>query len=95
MPITAQDVTKIARLARLKVTEAEKEHYANEISGILQWIEQLQEVKTDGVPQMVSVADMRLPLREDKVTDGHQQEAILKNAPQADYGCFAVPKVIE
>jgi aspartyl-tRNA(Asn)/glutamyl-tRNA(Gln) amidotransferase subunit C len=95
MPITAHDVTKIARLARIRVTDEEKEHYAKEIGGILQWIEQLQEVKTDGVPQMVSVADMRLPLREDKVTDGHQQAAILKNAPQAEYGCFGVPKVIE
>jgi aspartyl-tRNA(Asn)/glutamyl-tRNA(Gln) amidotransferase subunit C len=95
MSLSAQDVTKIARLARIKVTDEEKEHYAKEIGGILQWIEQLQEVKTDNVPQMVSVADMRLPWREDKVTDGHQQAAIVRNAPVADYGCFAVPKVIE
>ncbi|MDX2113265.1 MAG: Asp-tRNA(Asn)/Glu-tRNA(Gln) amidotransferase subunit GatC [Alphaproteobacteria bacterium] len=95
MTITAQDVTKIARLARIRVSEDEKEHYAKEISGILQWIEQLQEVKTDGVPQMVSVADIRLPWRADKVTEGGQQDAVVKNAPASDYGCFVVPKVIE
>lgn len=95
MALTKQDVTKIARLARIAVSDADKEHFAKEISGILQWIEQLQEVPTDGVPQMVSVADMRLPWREDKVTDGNQQDAVVKNAPQSEYGCFAVPKVIE
>ena len=95
MALTPQQVTKIARLARIRVSDEEKQHYASEISGILKWVEQLGEVHTDGVPQMVSVADMRLPWREDKVTDGNQQEAVIKNAPQADYGCFAVPKVIE
>lgn len=95
MALDKNTVTKIARLSRIKVTDEEKEHYAAEISGILKWIEQLQEVNTEGVPQMVSVADMRLPWREDKVTDGNQQEAVIKNAPQAEYGCFGVPKVIE
>lgn len=95
MSLTAKDVTKIARLSRLRVEEAEKEHYAREIGGILTWIEQLNEVNTDNVTQMVSVTDMRLPWREDKVTDGHQQAAVVKNAPQAEHGCFAVPKVIE
>ena len=95
MSLTTKDVAKIARLARISVTDADKAHYAKEISGILTWIEQLSEVNTEGVPQMVSVADMRLPWREDNVTDGNQQDAIIKNAPQSDYGCFAVPKVIE
>ena len=95
MALTKDDVTKIARLSRLKMDDAEKEHYAREISGILQWIEQLQEVNTENVPQMVSVADQRLPWREDKVTDGGNPEAVVKNAPQADYGCFVVPKVME
>lgn len=95
MALDKQAVTKIARLARIEVTDADKDHFAREISGILQWIEQLNEVKTDNVPQMVSVADMRLPWREDKVTDGNQPEAIVKNAPQSEYGCFAVPKVME
>lgn len=88
-------VAKIAKLARIEVTDADKEHYASEISGILQWMEQLNEVNTDKVPQLTSVSEVKLPWREDKVTDGNQQEAVLKNAPQSDYGCFVVPKVME
>lgn len=95
MALTPQDTKKIAKLARLRVSEDEVTHYTAEINGILHWIEQLQEVNTDGVEQMTSVADITLPLRADKVTDGGIQEAVLKNAPKADYGCFVVPKVIE
>ena len=89
-----QAVAKIARLARIAVTEEEKEHFAREISGILQWVEQLNEVNTDNVPQLTSVSAVKLPWREDKVTDGNQQEAILANATN-EHGCFVVPKVIE
>lgn len=95
MALDAHAVAKIARLARIAVSDEDKAHYAREISGILQWVEQLSEVNTDGVPQMTSVAAMTLPLREDIVTDGGQAEAIVKNAPQGDYGCFVVPKVME
>lgn len=95
MSLDTQAITKIARLCRIRVEDSEKEFYAKEISGILQWVEQLNEVNTDNVPQMVSVVDMALPRRKDEVTDGNKQEAILKNAPSADFGCFAVPKVIE
>ncbi len=90
-----ETITRIARLARIKVTDADKEHYAKELTGILKWIEQLNEINTDGVPLMTSVAAMDLPRRADKVTDGNQQEAVVKNAPQSDYGCFVVPKVME
>jgi aspartyl-tRNA(Asn)/glutamyl-tRNA(Gln) amidotransferase subunit C len=95
MSLDTQAITKIARLARIRVEDSEKEFYAKEISGILQWMEQLNEVNTDDVPQMVSVVEMALPMRTDVVTDGNQQQAVLKNAPSADFGCFAVPKVIE
>lgn len=90
-----QAVAKIARLARIAVTNEEKEHFAKEISGILQWVEQLAEVDTDNVPLMTSVNTMQLPLRADTVTVNHTQTAILKNAPDSDYGCFVVPKVME
>ena len=93
--IDAKTVARIARLARISVSEEEKTLFARELSNILQWVEQLGEVKTDGVPQMVSVADMQLPWRDDKVTDGNQQDAVLQNAPKAEYGCFEVPKVME
>ena len=95
MSLSKEQLTKIARLARIEVTEADREYFAKEISGILQWVEQLNEVKTDGVPQLASVSAVKLPWREDKVTDGNQQEAVLKNAPASDYGCFVVPKVME
>ncbi len=88
-------VAKIARLARIAVNEEDKTHFAKEISGILQWVEQLSEVNTDGVPLMTSVSNIKLPLRADVVTDGNQVDAILKNAPDSDYGCFVVPKVME
>lgn len=95
MSLDTKAVAKIARLARIAVTEEEKAHYAKEISGILQWVEQLAEVNTDGVPLMTSVAAMELPRRKDEVTDGNQVEAIVANAPSSDYGCFVVPKVME
>ena len=95
MTITAKDVTKIAQLARIEVTEGDKEPIANEINGILSWIAQLNEVNTDNVEPLASVSNTALPWREDKVTDGHKRDAILANAPQSDYGCFVVPKVIE
>lgn len=91
-----QTVTKVAKLARIALTEDDKEHYAREMTGILQWIEELNKVNTDGVPLLSSVVETALPWREDKVTDGNQQEAVLKNAPGgAEHGCFVVPKVLE
>ena len=95
MLLDKQAVAKIARLARIEVTDADKEHYAKEISGILQWMEQLNEINTEGVPMLTSVSAVKLPWRKDVVTDGNQQEAVIKNAPSSDYGCFVVPKVME
>jgi len=95
MPIDAAAITKIARLASIEVTDAEKEHYVRELSGILKWIEMLAEVNTDNVPQLSSVSDTKLPERADEITDGHCREDILANAPASEYGCFVVPKVIE
>lgn len=95
MALTDKDVQKIAKLARIRLSAEEVTHYGSEINGILKWIEQLQEVNTDGVAALASVSDQALPWRKDEVTDGNQQEAVLKNAPNQNYGCFAVPKVIE
>ena len=95
MALTDHDVKKIAKLARIRLSEEDVAHYGREINGILKWIEQLQEVNTDGVAPLASVSDQPLPWRKDEVTDGNIQEQILKNAPNASYGCFAVPKVIE
>lgn len=95
MSITQKETLKIAKLARIRLTDEEAEHYTNELNGILGWIEQLQEVDTEGVAQMTSVSEMQLPMRKDEVTDGGYPEAVLKNAPANDYGCFVVPKVVE
>ncbi len=95
MSIDTVVVTKIARLASIEVTDAQKEHYVRELSGIMKWIEQLAEINTDNVPQLTSVSETTLPLRKDEITDGHKRDAVLANAPASDYGCFIVPKVIE
>jgi len=88
-------VARIATLARIKLPEREQAHLAGELSTILTWIEQLNEVDTTGIEPMSSVAAMQLPMREDLVTDGHCRDRILANAPEAAHGFFAVPKVVE
>ena len=95
MSLTKDDTKKVARLAHIRMDDDEIAHFTDELNGILHWIDQLQEVDTEGVAQMTSVADITLPMREDVVNDGSIQEKVLKNAPTSEYGCFAVPKVIE
>jgi aspartyl-tRNA(Asn)/glutamyl-tRNA(Gln) amidotransferase subunit C len=88
-------VARIATLARIKVPESELEPLAGELTQILTWIEQLNEVDIAGIEPMASVAAMSLPMREDVVADGGDRDAILKNAPQTARGFFLVPKVVE
>lgn len=95
MALTEPEVQHIATLARIRLSAEELPHYAREINGILKWIEQLGEVNTEGVAALSSVSEQLLPWRADVVDDGGYQEAVLKNAPSQQYGCFAVPKVIE
>ena len=95
MAIDAATVKKVARLARIRVDEAELAPMAAELSGILAWIEQLNEVDTEGVAPMASTEAVPLPMREDAVTEGGDPARILANAPKADRGFFVVPKVVE
>ena len=95
MAIDAATVKKVARLARIRVADAELEPLAGELSTILAWIEQLNEVDTEGVAPMASTEAVKLPMREDVVTDGGDPQAILANAPKADRNFFVVPKVVE
>ena len=95
MALDKATVARIATLARIKVPESELERLAGELSNILTWIEQLGEVNTEGVEPMASVAEMTLPMREDRVTDGGHPDKILANAPQHAHGFFLVPKVVE
>jgi aspartyl-tRNA(Asn)/glutamyl-tRNA(Gln) amidotransferase subunit C len=95
MPLGKAEVAHIAALARIRLVEAELEPLAAELSQILNWVEQLGEIDTDGVTPMTSVVAMRLPMRDDAVTDGDRRDAILANAPHQAKGFFAVPKVVE
>lgn len=95
MSLDKATVAKIARLARLKVDDAQLEPMVRELNNILAFVEQLNEVKTDGVPPLTSVVETRLKMRDDVVTDGGQPEKILANAPAAESGFFTVPKVVE
>ena len=95
MSIDAATVKKVAHLARIKIEEARLEPLAAELSGILTWIEQLNEVDTEGVAPMASTEAVSLPMREDVVTDGGYAAKVLANAPKADRGFFVVPKVVE
>ena len=95
MALSKAEVAHIAALARIRLAEAELEPLAAELSHILTWVEQLGQIDTDGIPPMTSIAAMRLPMRDDLVTDGGCRDAILANAPQPAKGFFAVPKVVE
>ncbi len=95
MSIDIDTARKVAKLARIRVDEAHLPKLAEQLSGILGFMEQLNEVNVDGIEPMVSVTPMRLARRADVVTDGNIQGAILKNAPDAREGFFAVPKVVE
>lgn len=95
MSLDKATVAKIAHLARIKVPESDQEHLAGELSQILSWVEQLDEVVTEGVAPMTSVVANPLYLRPDVVTDGNQRDAVLANAPDHTEAYFTVPKVIE
>lgn len=95
MAIDAATVRKVAKLARLAEPEEKLEPLAQELSGILNWIEQLNEVDTDGVEPMTSAVHVALPMREDVVTEGGDPARVLANAPKAVNNFFVVPKVVE
>ena len=95
MSIDTATAAKVAKLARIAVPEGDLPALARELNGIIGFMEQLNEVDVTGVEPMVSVTPMRLKRRLDVVTDGGQQDAVLKNAPDAREGFFAVPKVVE
>lgn len=95
MSVDTKTVRHIAKLARIAVTDGEVEALVPELNNILGWIEQLGEVDVSGVEPMTAVIPNTLRLRDDIVNDGGKRDDILKNAPAAEHGFFAVPKVIE
>jgi aspartyl-tRNA(Asn)/glutamyl-tRNA(Gln) amidotransferase subunit C len=95
MSVSPEQVRHIARLARIAMSDEEIAALAPELNNILGWVEQLSEVNTDGVEPLTAVIDQKLRLRDDVVNDGDCRDAVLANAPAAEHGFFAVPKVIE
>lgn len=99
MSIDKETVRKVAKLARLAEPEQRLEPLAKEISGILGWIEQLNEVDVEGVEAMASAVDISLPMREDVLqtgpTGGGQPDNVVANAPKTEDHFFVVPKVVE
>jgi aspartyl-tRNA(Asn)/glutamyl-tRNA(Gln) amidotransferase subunit C len=98
--VDSATVTKIAKLARIAVSDAEVEALVPELNNILGWVEQLGEVDVSGVEPMTAVIPNQLRLRDDVIdadplTGGGVRDAVLANAPAAQHGFFGVPKVIE
>lgn len=96
MSVDKSTVVRIAGLARISVPEEDLDELAAELSNILGWVEQLNEVDTEDVMPMTSVTEgVVLRARDDTVTDGNYRGDLLKNAPEERDGFFVVPKVIE
>ena len=95
MHVDQELVRKIAHLARISVSEDDVKHLETELSQIMDWVEQLSEVNTDGVQPLTSVVEATLRQRQDEVTDGGYPEDIVKNAPNSEDNFFVVPKVVE
>ena len=95
MSIDTDQVRHIAKLARIAMSDAELERLVPELNNILDWVEQLAEVDTDGVEPLTAVIEQKLRLRVDAVTDGDCRDDVLANAPEPQHGFFGVPKVIE
>ena len=95
MSVDPATVRHIAKLARLEMSDAEVAATVPELNAILDWIEQLAEVDTSSVEPLTAVIEQKLRLRADSVDDGGMRDAVLANAPGAQHGFFAVPKVIE
>ena len=95
MSVDQNTVRRIARLARIAVTDDEVPHLQGELNAILSFVEQLNEVNVEGVEPMTSVTPLTMKKRQDGVTDGFCADKIVRNAPATEEGFFLVPKVVE
>ncbi|MBE1236644.1 Asp-tRNA(Asn)/Glu-tRNA(Gln) amidotransferase subunit GatC [Phaeovibrio sulfidiphilus] len=95
MALDKTTVANIAFLARIDIPEDRQETLARELSSILTWVEQLEQVDTQGVEPMASVANLALSWRPDAVTDGGCVDDVLSNAPEKNSNCFVVPRMVE
>ena len=95
MSVNTEQVRHIAKLARIAMSDAEVAAMVPELNAILGWVEQLAAVDTEGVEPLTAVIDQKLRLRDDVIDDGGVRDKVLANAPDAQHGFFAVPKVIQ
>jgi len=95
MSLDKATVARIAHLARIHVPEQDLEPLAGELSTILDWVEQLAEVDTEGVAPMTSVVEIESRWRKDEVNDGDRAADVLANAPESEMGFYTVPNVVE
>ena len=95
MSVDRATVRHIARLARIATSDAQIDALVPELNQILGWVEQLSAVDTEGVEPLTAVIELKQHLRDDVIDDGNIRGKILANAPDAQHGFFAVPKVIE
>jgi aspartyl-tRNA(Asn)/glutamyl-tRNA(Gln) amidotransferase subunit C len=95
MSLSLDDVSRIARLARIEISAAEAEQTRGQLNNILAFVEALQAVNTDGIEPMAHAVDVVQRLREDRVTAADRRDAFQAIAPEAEAGLYLVPKVIE
>jgi aspartyl-tRNA(Asn)/glutamyl-tRNA(Gln) amidotransferase subunit C len=95
MSLSLDDVSRIARLARIEISPAEAERTRDQLNGILSFVEQLQAVNTDGIAPMSHAVDVVQRLRPDAVTESDHRAAFQAIAPETEAGLYLVPKVIE
>lgn len=95
MSVDKDTVRRIAKLSRIALDEARVGPMVDELNGIFAWVQQLNEVNIEGVPPLTSVVAQRLKMRDDKITDGDNANALMANAPEGEDHFFVVPKVVE
>jgi aspartyl-tRNA(Asn)/glutamyl-tRNA(Gln) amidotransferase subunit C len=95
MSLSLDDVSRIARLARIEISPAEAERTRDQLNGILSFVEQLQAVNTDGIAPLAHAVDVVQRLRPDAVTESDRRDVFQAIAPETEAGLYLVPKVIE
>ncbi len=95
MSFNEKTIENIARLSRLKLSQADKEKYVAELDGIISWVEQLQQVNVEGVAPLASVTEEKNVQRSDEVTTPDLQKELMANAPETSHGFYVVPKMVE
>ena len=95
MKITQKDVDYVARLARLHISEEQKNKLTEEMAAIIGFADKLSEIDTEGVVPEAHAIPVKNVFRKDAVRPSYSRESLLKNAPEKEAGCFSVPKIVE